>query len=392
MRLLDTYALYCGAKIDKCHLYETYFPLPFEKYITFQAETPYDSRNYNMWQDVIDMIAPILSRYQITIIQTGTLKETGYQRLVDVRGQTSMHQLAYLIKNSSLHFGPDSFGVHLSSHYDIPIVSIYSISMPEVAGPHFGSSSKHTLFKAYERVGNKKPSYSPKESPKSINTIMPEEIANAILGHLNISERINLSTIHVGNNYSHNTIREILPDCTTLMPFPEAPIDIRADIHYDENLLAFHLNYWQKAVVTTNKPIPSQLLKNFKSHIISITYEITDNDDADFAKHVVTLGIPLVLISYLPDAELLKKKIKYYEFGVINKIQEPDADVVNLLRSKIDKLYYRSNKLIASNGKLYASHADREFDSPQGSNIEYRKAIDSLSLWKDLSFCTFATT
>jgi hypothetical protein len=389
MRLLDTYALYCGAKIDKPFIYESYFPLPFTKYVTFQAETPYDSRNYAYWQDVLDMVIPILSKMGIMVIQLGLQKEMGYQRMIDLRGQTNMHQLAYIMRRSQLHFGPDSFGVHLASHFDIPIVSMYSISMPEVAGPHFGSKDKHVLFKAYERVGNKKPSYSPKESPKSINTIKPEEVANAIFKLLSIDYIVPFETIQSGERYSNQIIRELVPDSQHVMPQPEQPIEIRTDIFFDEKLLAHHLNYWQKAVVVTDKPLPIQLLKAFKPHIAMLSYVVTENDEPKFAQDVVQAGLPLLLMSRLTPEQIQAKKISYYEFGMINRFPEPKTENIAELQKGLSNLYYRSCKLIASQGKIFGSHADREANLPLLNDFEYHKAIDSPNFWQDADFYTF---
>lgn len=388
MRLLDTYSLYCGAKIDKPFIYESYFPLPFTKYVTFQAETPYNSRNYAYWQDVLDMIIPVLAKAGIMVIQLGLPKEAGYQRLIDIRGKTNLHQLAYLMRRSMLHFGPDSFGVHLASHFDIPIVSLYSISMPEVAGPHFGDKSKHVLFKAYERVGNKKPSYSPKESPKSINTIKPEEIANAIFKLLGIDYVVPFETIMMGTRYSNLIVRELVPNSLHIMPQREQPIELRTDIFYDEAILAHHLNYWQKAVIITNKPIPITLLRNFKPHIAMVAYHLPENDSAEFANEVVLAGIPLVLLSRLSPELIQKKKIKYYEFGVINQIVEPDSKIIENLRKDLGQLYYRSCKLVASNGQIFGSHTDREANLPLSNDFEYHKVIDSPNFWQDLDFYT----
>ena len=68
MRLLDTYATNTGSKIDKPFIYTKYFPLPLEKYITLQAQTPYDSRNYSYWQEVLEIIRPYLSKENIHIV------------------------------------------------------------------------------------------------------------------------------------------------------------------------------------------------------------------------------------------------------------------------------------------------------------------------------------
>ena len=159
MRLLDTYATNTGSRIDKPFIYTKFFPLPLGKFITFQAQTPYDSRNYSYWQEVINLIHPYLSKNNIHIVQVGTKDEKTFNGVVNLLGQTTINQLAYVIENNILHFGADSFCVHLASHFDKPIVSIYSISNPNVAGPHFGDKNKHILLKGYERIGNKKPSY-----------------------------------------------------------------------------------------------------------------------------------------------------------------------------------------------------------------------------------------
>ena len=186
MRLLDTYATNTGSKIDKPFIYTKFFPLPLDRYITLQSQTPYDSRNYSYWQEVIDIIAPYLSKEKIHLVQVGTKDERPLNGAINLLGQTNINQLAYVIENSTLHFGADSLCVHLASYFDKPIVSIYSISNPNVAGPHFGDKNKHILLKGYERIGNKKPSYSQVESPKSIDTIKPEEIGKSILQLLDI--------------------------------------------------------------------------------------------------------------------------------------------------------------------------------------------------------------
>lgn len=388
MRLLDTYALYCGAKIDKPFIYESYFPTPFDKYVTFQAETPYDSRNYSYWQDVIDMIVPVLSKNGIPILQLGLAKEMGYQRVVNLLGQTNLHQLAYLTRRSSLHFGPDSFGVHLASHFDIPLVSLYSISMPEVAGPHFGSPDKHALFKGYERVGNKKPSYSPQERPKSIDTIRPEEIANAIFRLLNFEFKVPFETVFTGSRYSSRIVREMIPNSPLVLAQPEQPIEIRCDLHFDVQILTQQLNYWQKAVLITDKPIDINLLRHFKPRIAFVVYYITENDAPSFVRDVAQLGIPLVLVSRLSPDVIQQKKLQYYEYGVINVVNPTDETTIQNLRKDLDVLYYRSCKIIASNGKIFKSHADEEAGKVSDNEFEYHRVIDSPKFWQDLDFFT----
>lgn len=390
MRLLDVYALSCGAKIDKPFIYETYFPLPVIRYITFQAQSQkdIDAKNYGYWQDVIDMLNPTLSKNNIKILQVGQPHETPLQNIFDVRGQTNVHQLAYIIKNAMLHLGPDSFGVHLAASYDIPLVGLYSSTMPEIAGPHFGDPKKQVLFKAYERVNNKKPAYSLQEDPKSINTIKPEEIANAVFKLLDIDFRIPLETVFTGKRYSSNIIRELIPNAGGIMGNPEAPIEIRADLFSDDNILGHHLTYLKQAVLVTNKPINMKLLKHFKPHIPIMVYRITENDNPEFVKEAVHAGFNTLLLSELSGEELAKKKINYYEFGQINEVGAIDSVTVEKLRPDLDKLYFRSCKFIASQGKMFPSYASEKLGKDIQNQADYHKVIDTSEFWKDLDFYT----
>lgn len=388
MRLLDTYALPCGAKIDKPFLLENYFPLPIDKFITFNAQSKYEAKDYDYWQAVINLVAPVLAQEGIQICQIGGPNELPYQRVVDLRGQTNMHQLAYVIKRAKLHLGPDSFATHIASSFDIPLVGLYSVSAAEVSGPQFGSPDKQILFKGYERVGTGKPSYAAKEAPKSINSIKPEEIADAVFKLLKIDFKTPFETIHIGPRYNSRIIREIVPDTNIHISNPEAPVEIRADLHLDEDIIARQLSYLHKAVVITSKPINLKLLQHFKSHIGLLVYRIEKDDQPSFVKDAINLGLPILLVSALSEAELAPKKIHYYEFGKIHPLLKPSQETVDKLKKDFDKLYYHSSKLIASKGQMFASHAARELGHAIQNDFEYTKVIDSPSFWDDLDFYT----
>ena len=58
MHLIETYALNCGLKIDQPSIYEKYCPIPFDDYISFQPCSKYDSKSYDLWQEVIINLLP----------------------------------------------------------------------------------------------------------------------------------------------------------------------------------------------------------------------------------------------------------------------------------------------------------------------------------------------
>ena len=97
MHLLEQYALACGAKIGKPYIYESFFPLDFTNYITLHRDANFPSRNYKNWQAVVDILTPILDKYQIKILQVGTKKDKPLNRTQSALGLTGINQLAFLI-------------------------------------------------------------------------------------------------------------------------------------------------------------------------------------------------------------------------------------------------------------------------------------------------------
>ena len=388
MHLIERYSLSTGSKINKPYIYETYFPIPFSKYITFQAQSKFESKDYQYWQDCLDFLTPVLEKLGIYILQIGGPNERVCKRVVDLRGQTTLNQLAYIMKGSMLHIGPDSLGVHLASIYNIPIVGLYSIIQASVAGPYFGDKSKQILIESFKRIGNGKPSYSQQENPKSINLIKPEEIANSAFQLLNIDFSIPFETIYTGNRYSQNILREMIPNANIVVNNPDQPIEIRMDLHYDETILAHHLSYLKKAVIITNKPIQIKLLNYFKSNILSVVYKITKNDNPEFVKELIFNGLPVILISSLLEEQLNIKKLSYYEYGNINRIFSPTIEQINNIKKHIGNLYFKSCKYIGNNDKVYPSHASIEVNQTITKDNEFFPIIDSEKFWQDLEFFT----
>jgi len=373
MRLLDTYATNTGSKIDKPFIYTKYFPLPQQEYITIQSQTPYDSRNYSYWQEVINLLQPFLSKANICIVQVGTKDEKQLGGVVNLLGQTNINQLAYIVQNSKLHFGADSFCVHLASSFDLPIVSLYSISNPSVAGPHFGSKDKHILLKGYERIGNKKPSYSQVETPKSIDTIKPEEIAEGVLKLLNIEFPKMPETVFIGQDFNVKSF-EIIPDQP--MDLSSIPVEnpiIRLDYSFNEQALESILSQ-RKSIIFTNKPIKKDIIEKYKQNINQLIYILEEDNSVNFVKLLKSNSINYVLLSFLPEEVLNKFKIDYLDYNLIVNRKHKTKEETKI--SNIDNLYYNSSRtLYSSKGKSVS-----RYDWLNGTG---NKVIDDIEFWKE---------
>lgn len=389
MHFLETHALNCGAKIDKPFIYTAFFPLPLEKYITFHSDSPANAKNYDYMQDVINIIAAPLAKEGIRIVQIGNPKERNFANCVNLKGAANLNQIAYIIKNSMLHFGSDGFPIHLAAGFDIPLVSIYSNNYVECDKPYFGSQHKQVLLTSYDRLETKKPSFSNDENPKSINLIKPEEIAEAILKLLDIKHVVPFESLFFGKKYSSFKIQETLPDHKGTMYNPELLVEIRCDKgQYSEECLFHQLAQYKKAIVILDKPINLNLLAQFKPNIQMVAFKITEDDHKDFLIKLESLGIKLVLVSELPKEKLDELKIRYYELGIISPVEAVSQDKINELKKDVGSLYYRSSKLTASHDAVYSSQAAATANLPVKNLDEYEKVVDSEEFWKELDFFT----
>jgi len=195
VHLLSRYSLSCGVKPGNPFIIDKYYPLPFNKYITFQPFSR-QSKSFDFWQEVLDLILPVLNKENIKIVQIGGINEKPFLGCYHTQGGTSIAQAAFLIKHSLFHFGTDSFGVHLASAFKKKIVALYSNNYPSCVGPYWSDSSDVILLEP-DRNKNKKPSFALEENPKSINLIKPEKIAESICKLLNLKFKIEYKSLGI---------------------------------------------------------------------------------------------------------------------------------------------------------------------------------------------------
>ncbi len=400
MHILEQYALNCGLKIDKPFIYEKYFPIPFEKYITFNPFGKFNSRKYSYWQDVIDLLQPIFVKNNIGIIQIGGPNEPGYNNCFQLMGQTNFNQTAYIINNGMLHFGVDSFPIHIASYFDKKIVALYCNMYASQSKPYWSNPKNIKLIQA--NLNGKKPSYAAEENPKTINNIKPEEIANAILELLNIKETINQTTTLIGDKYGA-LLLEAVP--SIILP-PNIFSNILLNIRYDyidkiqENDYICTLNNLniRNCALITDKPLDISKLIPLKDKIVNIFYDITNkNIDTDFIEQVKSFGMKIDFIFHqFPDKNeeiLNQKKLDLIEFQEPINIIEYAAKDFNLIKNST---FYRSKKLLFANNKVYLSKAAYLENKPVelDPNLDISQKISEISnldifIQNDADYCLF---
>lgn len=348
MHLIETYALTCGAKINKPYIYEKYIPLPLNEYIVLQPHSK-PSKTYDLWQEVIDILFPILNKVGISIVQIGGQNENAYRGVVNLSGKVDVNQSAYIIRNAKLFLGVDSFGAHLASHFDIPIVSLYSNNNIPNVRPYFGSKEKQVLLEPERNT--LKPTYSLEENPKSINRIPIESIVNNVLKLLNINGKIPFKTIFTGDKYAIKLI-EMVPDgVINTNSFGCDSIIARMDLVHNEEILKNQMQV-SKVSIVCDKPINQELIKTNKHRILQIVYIVKkDIHNPEFAHFIHNVGVNCLMITYLEDKDLNPIKLHYMDLSIINKLS---INKPKNIENK-NELFYKSSKLLLSKGDIFSS-------------------------------------
>ena len=373
MHLLEQYALSSGLKIGKPFIYEVFFPIEPEKYITLQKEAKFPSRQYKYWQQVVDLVNPILFKNNVKIVQIGSKNDKALKGVIYTSGETSIAQVHYLIRNSQMHVGIDSFAVHIASGLGKKIVALYSNMAPENSGPYWSNPLDCALIQSPR--GNRKPSYSADENPRTINEIKPETIANSILQLLDIEERVKIETLFIGENFNENTYFGFLPNQVVVSgnAFPE----IRMDLFFDEKYLRIQLSK-QKSIITTDKPISEETLLEFKSNVAKVIYLIKENDDPNFVKFLFEKGFDFSCVSKLPPDTIKAKRLNYYRFCSIEEILENEEHKearILLKKAESKAVKFKTNYILSSERKNYLSehHLYKKEDS---KNINDFSSLD----------------
>lgn len=385
MKLLENYSLQLGQKIDKCHTYEKYYPLPFENKIVVIQPWSKGSKNYSFYSDVLDILYPILGKSGYKLVQVGGTNEQPLKYCYHTQGSTNWGQLEYLISKASLVISADSISAHLAGHYNIPLCVLISNNFKECVAPYFGDKTKQIILEP-DRA-NKNPLFMLDEpGRKQIDEILPETIAQSCCTLLNIPFNWPYKTIYTGE-ISLATMS--ISCCDSIinnqqLGIPSIIMDLT--LNFDENILLNQMNVCEVSVITA-KPLSDNIFNHHKQskRIKELIYEITEDNNPDFAQKVIRNGISLRLVSKLPEDKINELKLKYYEIGIIWPLKQFNPNNIPELKDKdLSNLYFKSARFLFSKGKVYSSKAHLLKDMAINSFDDILPIIDVPEFWENL--------
>lgn len=381
MKLAEIYSNSCSIdKIGKPNLPIQYYPVPADKYITIQNSSGMPAKDYDLWQDAVNLIYPFLQKENIEIVQIGQGSIRPLNHTINLLNQTNFAQSVYILRNALLHAGNDSWAAHAA--VDAPVTILYGSTSVSAHSPYYFES--RSKFIESHRNG-KNPSFQAQEGPKTINFIKPELVAREILSILDIPNNINQETIFVGDNY-FNSALEIIPDqIVDPNTIPPGHVNLRGDLFFDLNNIIENLKVRQY-ILHLDQEIDVNILKALKPNIPLLIFEIDENTRVDYLKSIIRLGIGLQLttrlgkethnslkLDYLDLPMVFRKETVTFE-DVIPKLKvynNLDDEGLNAFIEKIKntEIKYKSNKHILSQGKLYYSLMDWK-SNKSAENIE----------------------
>jgi ADP-heptose:LPS heptosyltransferase/glycosyltransferase involved in cell wall biosynthesis len=188
--LAEEFANYCQCELGEYHIKKDHTiieSLP-DGYVTLHAGSgkgQWEARKYIEWEEVVKNLRSLYP--DMKIVQVGSGDEPLVNGVdVDMRGKTTIHQLASVILVSRLHLSIDTFTMHLAAALKTPVVSLFGSSHAMSSGPWVKDrkKSKIYLLEASQKLGCNKACYKyqckkNREMP-CINEIDPRMVVEAV--------------------------------------------------------------------------------------------------------------------------------------------------------------------------------------------------------------------
>tara|TARA_R100000152_G_C6772525_1_gene199462 strand:- start:978 stop:2132 length:1155 start_codon:yes stop_codon:yes gene_type:complete len=384
MNVLEKYASNCGVKIREPFVATSYFPLTGRDYIVIDNRSIYGPNSYDLFDDVLSYISPVLKEKNIDIYSFANGEKDSIE---GTRPFIALFkkQEAFLIKNSKLVVGCDNITNYQAAGLNVPSIGLYACYPSACTAPIWGNS--HSSLDS-ERCGNL-PAYGVKEDPKTINFIEPEKIANLIFEKLNLDERVGHETFYMGDHYPTRVV-EAIPDFAPPAGFMEGrALNLRMDYNHDENMTMRWLQN-RKINLLVDKPVNINLLKYFKSSIVQLTININESFNEKYFLDAQAVGVPVQI--FCEDQDKIESyRFKYFDFEVNESIFKKRSDLDEQEALINDKTTFLTGKILLSKGKKYsclqAKNEKRELTGkpePVYDVPEFWKELDHYRLINEL--------
>ena len=358
MTVADTCSNYLGVEITEPDFPSTFYPLPDSKYLLIHTGSFSNSRIYDYYNKVIELLQFNLDLGDYTVVQIGEFpqnnpdgskKQGDYQifatKYLDLRGKLSLRQQVFLIENCELLLCNESVYSNIAGVKEKKSVVLYGPT------PHISTRS---CFAFRECAIESGPPYSylADENPKSINSIKPEEIAGKVSRIMNLGWKQTIETIQINDQFLNPSI-DFIPDFP-IQPGNPGKFLCRFDLSNNIQALG-HFYSLYSAPLYTADPVDERFLAQFKSQIPHVFYSLDGVYSRDFVVLLHKMGFKYTLLTDKEGDELDKLKWDLFDYnGVVSKNIVPKFEEASKLNLTGDESFDTS-RLYLSRGKIYPS-------------------------------------
>ena len=299
-------------------LYENFYPVEHENFVILCND-----EDYQYWDELIEMIAPILNHYNI--------------------------------------------GLYSISIYGEPPLPCRQFT--EVNVRHYS----HLIDKANVVIGgwaaNQK-----KEDGINCAATLPEEIANKILLKLGINHPITIKTLEAGPSYGIHSI-DLIPNFTftprNTIP-RHVPVSIRCDLFENWKFVIDMSNHDYRTFLTINQEIPIPVLP-FIKNIKKINIYISDKFSVEAIDRIQKSGIPYSLLFEEGSGNLNDLKMKFFDYNPISLIKNWGKNNLDKLNLLPQTTHLKSSRILVCREGNFTSlfHLKRgiQVNDPRGTQI-----------------------
>lgn len=354
------------------------------------------------------MLSHILNTQGVQIVQLGGKDDPAIKGCIHLQGKTSFHQSCYILKNSLLHLGNDSWTAHRAGEINIPLVALYASTSAANHGPYRYNEAKTSLIESH-RWG-RQPTFAAQELQPTIAVIPPELVANEVLRILGIAHAFTHQTRFQGllsKQLSIDLVPNNVPDPTFL---PELPFNVRMDWHHDESILNQILATGRRVNLFTTKVIDTGLLSHYRAQILCYNHELsTDDALLPSLAYVDTVRATIPKHTFFAreadEKRLVELRFRYFDHASVEMVRDPTkedyigAALIYLNRedtpqNRVDltsevahsggTLRFRTSRFVLSNGLIFLSFSHMKANQGVANLGENTgKVIDEPEFWRD---------
>lgn len=381
--ILTEYSKNLEVKPSSVVVNKHFYPVIPENYIVIYNEQDVDSKCYNYYSLVVDLIRTDLNKQDLRVVVIGSESNITDRSDYSYPG-LSFRKNAYIVSKAKLLISVDNAITQYASSQDVPIVNLYGNIYPSITTA-FWSSKKNKID--LEPDWDVKPCMSVSDPEQSIDKIKAERVAISCLKLLHQSKTGGKKTFLQNINFKTKLINKNKSSCIDVIPsnyvnshiFDDQVLNIRLDLgKIQEDDFYKYLSNHKCSIILKDSFLQIDSIKRFAENIKDIKVITTEKPDTIPSKYFSILKSLGINFSFLVKNKEILDDIRFEYFDEVVEYYDPPTKKPEFVGAED---YFFSFKYVVEGGKVYNStyHWKKNLDSED--NI-----VDNPDYWEELDY------